>query len=330
MKKDEKEKKFVVLDFLNEVYGRWFQGKASDEEKKIVEKSNEIIRKGNLPDMSKEAVTKIREDVYGYLSDYIRKEKRTRQAKRMLLYTTSVAAVLAMCFCINTTLFQHLQTFSSSKEKFVRVDAGNGTVKQIELADGTKISMNQDTHIEYRASEFNKKQREIWLNGEAFFDVAKNPQKPFIIHSGDFCVKVLGTAFNIKSYSNLNQYIVSVRRGKVNVSKKGKNLGNLVKDKELAYNMQTNSFEISDKDCSEVDKWASGSLVLNNADKKELIFRMKQYYGVEVKVANTALSGVMINGVYDKSDSPEDVIKSICILYNIKYISNKGVITILP
>jgi len=310
------------------VYERCFQGRASNEEIQIVKKASEIIRNGNLPEMAAGASEKLRKEVYANLSGKIRRERNKRKIKKMVAYSISAVAVLAAIFFVNKTVFQDDTLNSPMAATSIRT--GDERMKQVELGDGTKITMNQNTRIEYYESTYNRDKREIWLNGEAFFDVAKDARRPFIIHSGNFSIRVLGTSFNVKSYPNLNQYTVSVRRGKVDVRRGKEHLGTLVKNTELAYDIKANTFEITDKDCSEIDKWTAGKLVLNNADADELTFRMKQYYGIDLKISGKALSGVMINGIYDKTDTPEDVIRSICVLYNIKYTYRDGVITVLP
>ncbi len=312
------------------MYDRCFQGRASNEELQIVRKSSEIIRNGNLPEMVPEVSEKIKKEVYANLSGGIRKERNRRKMKQMVAYSISAVAVFVAVVFVNKTVFHHQDGVLNSRMAETSICTGDERMKQVELGDGTKITMNQNTRIEYYESTYNKDKREIWLNGEAFFDVAKDARRPFIIHSGNFSIRVLGTSFNVKSYPNLNQYTVSVRRGKVDVRRGEEHLGTLVKNRELAYDIKANTFEITDKDCSEIDKWTAGKLVLNNADADELTFRMKQYYGVELKVSGKALSGVMINGIYDKTDTPEDVIRSICVLYNIKYTYRDGVITVLP
>lgn len=321
---------FHALNLLSEVYDRCLHGIASEQEKAIAEKSSAIIRKGNLPGLDTGTRSRINKETYQTLLSLIQQQKRKRKARRILLVGISVAAAIASVFLFNKTLLVSLQQILNSNTEATVIVAGNKDMKQLTLIDGTKISINQNSSIKYYKARYDKSKREIWLNGEAFFDVAKDPKRPFIVHSGEFSVKVLGTAFNIKSYPNLHKYSVSVSRGKVQVNKGHAHLGTLTKDKELDYAIETNTFEISDKDCSEIDKWTSGSLVLSNADASELAFRMKQYYGIKVDIAGNALSGVMINGVYDKTDTPETVIRSICLLYNTKYTCQNGVIRVSP
>lgn len=91
------------------------------------------------------------------------------------------------------------------------------SIREIKMPDGSTIWLNEGSKMEY-GDEFNDKIREVWLTGEAYFDVAKNKGKPFIIHANKVNVKVLGTAFNIKSYPGEKNVETSLIRGSVQVT----------------------------------------------------------------------------------------------------------------
>lgn len=91
------------------------------------------------------------------------------------------------------------------------------TTKQLDLADGSKIWINANSQFQY-PNQFEGNQRLVELEGEAFFDIARNPEKPFIIEAGDLRIKVLGTSFNVRNYSNDNFAQITVRSGKVEVT----------------------------------------------------------------------------------------------------------------
>lgn len=97
------------------------------------------------------------------------------------------------------------------------IASAHGSIRQIKLADGSMVWLNEGSKIGYNDA-FNDKVREVWLTGEAFFDVAKNKDKPFLIHANKVNVKVLGTAFNIKSYPGEKSVETSLVRGIVEVT----------------------------------------------------------------------------------------------------------------
>jgi ferric-dicitrate binding protein FerR (iron transport regulator) len=96
----------------------------------------------------------------------------------------------------------------------------NGNRTKIVLPDGSQVWLNAGSNLDYNNSVFNKDLREVTLNGEAYFDVTKNAEKPFIIHTKKMDVKVIGTAFNVRSYSDEKTAEASLIRGSIEVSLK--------------------------------------------------------------------------------------------------------------
>ena len=96
----------------------------------------------------------------------------------------------------------------------------NGNRTKIVLPDGSQVWLNAGSNLDYNNSVFNKDLREVTLNGEAYFDVTKNADKPFIIHTKKMDVKVIGTAFNVRSYNDEKTAEASLIRGSIEVTLK--------------------------------------------------------------------------------------------------------------
>jgi transmembrane sensor len=96
----------------------------------------------------------------------------------------------------------------------------NGNRTKILLPDGSQVWLNAGSNLDYNNSDFNKHLREVTLNGEAYFDVTKNAEKPFIIHTKKMDIKVIGTAFNVRSYSDEKVAEASLIRGSIEVTLK--------------------------------------------------------------------------------------------------------------
>lgn len=96
----------------------------------------------------------------------------------------------------------------------------NGNRTKIVLPDGTQVWLNAGSNIDYNNSTFNKEQREVSLNGEAYFDVTKDETKPFIIHTKKMDIKVVGTTFNVRSYNDEKTAEASLIRGIIEVTLK--------------------------------------------------------------------------------------------------------------
>lgn len=138
--------------------------------------------------------------------------KRSILSFGVLLIVISVAVVYFFIYKSNSHI-QESQAISSVVTK-------NGNRTKIVLPDGTQVWLNAGSKLDYNNALFNKDIREVILNGEAYFDVTKNKEKPFIIHTRKMDIKVLGTAFNVRSYNDEKFAEAALIRGSIEVSLK--------------------------------------------------------------------------------------------------------------
>ena len=136
---------------------------------------------------------------------------------------STVFSILA--FMILTTgaiylITQKNDTKVPAEQAISSVVTKNGNRTKIVLPDGSQVWLNAGSNLDYNNSVFNKDLREVTLNGEAYFDVTKNAEKPFIIHTKKMDVKVIGTAFNVRSYNYEKTAEASLIRGTIEVTLK--------------------------------------------------------------------------------------------------------------
>ena len=108
----------------------------------------------------------------------------------------------------------------SAEQALSSIVTKNGNRTKIVLPDGSQVWLNAGSKLDYNNFVFNKDLREVTLDGEAYFDVTKNAEKPFIIHTKKMDVKVIGTAFNIRSYNDERTAEASLIRGSIEVTLK--------------------------------------------------------------------------------------------------------------
>lgn len=112
-----------------------------------------------------------------------------------------------------------IQNTESPVQEWAEISNNKGNVLPVQLPDGSSVVLQKDSRIKYSTTLFNKEKREIFLSGEAFFEVVKDPLHPFIVYSGEVATKVLGTSFTIRSYPTEKEVKVLVNTGKVSVYK---------------------------------------------------------------------------------------------------------------
>lgn len=186
-----------------------------------------------------------------------------------------------------------------------------GNEYKLILADGTEVWVNADTRIKYQVNLSVTKTREVFLeSGEAFFKVAKNPNKPFIVHHKNMNVQVLGTSFNINAYSNTVQ--TTLTEGKVNVSiDNGKQQLELAPDQQANFNLLTKTLEKEDVDVYSFVAWKDGVFALENETMENLMARIGRLYDYDIAFKDESLKHLHYSGSMNK---PQDVRKIINII----------------
>lgn len=162
-----------------------------------------------------------------------------------------VAALIALVISFGFLLYSYFENTNKKSDLYI-VEAPKGAKSRITLADGTHVWLNAGSKIEYSAI-YNQQERNIYLTGEAYFEVAKNKSKPFRVHAGGIVINALGTAFNVKAYSEEKVVETTLVEGLVSIEKTNNNQDNtpfLLKPKQQAVYYKT-SAEVVLTDTSE-------------------------------------------------------------------------------
>lgn len=193
--------------------------------------------------------------------------------------------------------------------KVIEKNTVPGVKSTIHLPDGSKVILNSSSKI-FFAEGFNDSVRWVKLEGEGYFEVAKNAHKPFVVQSGDVITKALGTIFNIKS--NQTDVNVSLLEGSVAVSKINtpqlKESVILKPGEYVAYsgNEMTNTGNFNSMD---VIGWKDGLLIFRNADFRTVVDKLEEWYGVKISISG-ATPKWSLNGTYD-NDNLENILKAL-------------------
>ncbi len=141
----------------------------------------------------------------------LRSDSKTSPIYKLRVLISAAAMLIIACTVV---FFMKNEIIAVSKTEIVAL---KGSKTNVSLPDGTKVWLNSDSKINYR-NDFANGHRELWLSGEAFFDVKHDARHPFVIHTGKINIKVLGTAFNVKSYPGDNSIETSLIRGRIDVN----------------------------------------------------------------------------------------------------------------
>jgi transmembrane sensor len=168
----------------------------------------------------------------------------------------------------------------------------------ITLGDQTQIWLNQNSTLRYPKT-FVDNTREVSLDGEAFFKVAKNPEKPFVVSSSTAQVKVLGTAFNLRTDAPQQEFETVVVEGKVAFSVKSKGQVTLTANQAGRIRAGDAQIVTSKVDADEFMGWRTGKLIFRDTDLKEVIVELENWYKVKIEVQNPAILNKKLTGTFD-------------------------------
>ena len=176
------------------------------------------------------------------------------------------------------------------------------------LADGTKVYLNSGTELEF-PSRFSKEKRQVILKGEAYFEVARNENKPFIVQVNEMAVKVLGTSFNVKSYVDEPGVYTTLVEGSVAIVRDGQPDKVIVPGEQAYYNKGVGTLSVNPVDVAEFIAWKDGFFLFKDLPLEEILRIVSRWYDVEVFYVNQGARSVVYSGKLPMYSSIEDVLR---------------------
>jgi ferric-dicitrate binding protein FerR (iron transport regulator) len=213
-----------------------------------------------------------------------------------------IAATILMAALLSVAGYQMFDHWMA-RDKILEISASADAVKSVTLPDGSLVSLNSNTHLIY-PQRFGKNTREVTIEGEAFFEVKPNPQKPFIIHAGTAQVKVLGTSFNVRAYPGAREMEVIVRTGKVQVlnpKKETKQNDELILtpgDKGTLVH-QSHALVKSTNENPNYIAWKTHELVFRATSLNEVIDNLENVYKVNIQLEDPQLGGQLLTAHFN-------------------------------
>jgi transmembrane sensor len=256
--------------------------------------------------------------------------------KKLYKAVVGIAAALVMGLMVYY-LSERQVDFQPSTITNIKISNTSEGITRHELTDGTMIWLRPKSHIEF-PSEFLKDKRELKLAGEAFFDVAKDSARPFIITTGNVTTKVLGTSFNIKAYDEASSIEVAVLTGKVAVdiveteTKTSASSVLLTPNQRVTYVKERNTLEKEEaKTLPELSIWQATDVVFDNVPVKDVIKILDKKFDVRIQASNKNLLNCLIRADFTNQNLPdilELLSKSVEATYELKndtiYLSGEG------
>lgn len=277
----------------------------------------------NLKDMSNNKNIDV-EKAWQSVSSKIGKAEieTTKKAELNLrVILTRIAAVILVLISIGTGSFYLYNKGIFSKQ--LTFSTGNDEKNLlVELSDGSRIFLNRNSELTY-LKDFGKKNRNVKLSGEAFFEIAADAAKPFTIDAGSATVKVVGTSFNVITSNNDSQVEVFVKSGKVLLSDSGSS-GSIELDPGYIGKIDAGKPEKKINTDLNYLAWNTGLLVYNG-QTLDLVFKdLKRVYNMNIIADDNSILENRWTSPID-NQSQETIIRLICVSFNLSYTQDANV-----
>lgn len=229
-------------------------------------------------------------------------------------WIVSTVASIAL-LVIATGLFFYAESSKSQQYNTIIVPPGQRI--NLILADNTNVWLNANTTFRY-PSKFARKNREVFLDGEAWFDVSKNKKKPFIVKTDQGEVRVTGTTFNLEAYSEYKNFVTSLFEGSVDIYQNNAKLATLKPNQKGM--LQNDRYFISTIDNTDEYLWRDGLIAFNKMKLEDILLELEKYFDIQIEVNTKKLPQHRYTGKFRQADGVDYTLrvlqKSIHFSYN--------------
>lgn len=250
----------------------------------------------------------------------------TRIQEKTYLFKIAISIILIIATSASVWMISRYEFQPDREEKFnTRVVKSNpaGQKSTIYLPDGSKVILNSASKVVY-SSDFSLK-REVVVEGEAFFEVKKDPNRPFIVYANGLATTALGTSFNICTY-NKDKIEVALVSGKVSVEEVKSGSKVLLTPGEVAFHdRKADQLKKTYFDQRTKTLWKDGVIYFDNTPLKDAVMTLERWYGVEIVIENNPEEEPYCTGAF-RNDYLSNVLESIAFSLQFEYeINNKRV-----
>jgi ferric-dicitrate binding protein FerR (iron transport regulator) len=260
-----------------------------------------------------------------------------------------IAAIFLLGAVISAAITYAIFNFDNSNLVYQEINTPAGSKSKITLPDGSSVWLNAESSLRY-SNQFGKKDREISLVGEAFFEVAKNRSKIFNVHAHDLSIKAYGTTFNVKSYPEENTVEATLIEGSIGVKRiglsknskdeimlepnqrvvyyKSSNITEREQTEKIESKLETPKVESNKKQLTYMitkgidplpfTSWKEGTLLISSETLADLAVKLERKYDVKIQFENETLKQIKFSGSL-KNETVEQVIEAIGIAAHIDY-----------
>ncbi|MDO6432924.1 FecR domain-containing protein [Flavitalea sp. BT771] len=296
---------------IRRILQRYLLGNAHGEDGNAVDNWYDSFDNERLVPLSEEETAATRQEIWDKVAPVLSEEKKVWTLPSYLKVAAMILVIAGAAL-----LILHHRHGQQDAIAFTTISTGIGEKKKVTAQDGSLLLLNAGTTIRIQ-NDFSSDRKIELVDGEVFFDVKTDAQRPFTVTSGSLTTTVLGTSFNISAYKELNNLSIGVVDGKVSVAGDSAALSVLLKEEELVFNKTSKTYKKIPLDES-LTAWQSGRLVLNDLSFNEMATIMKKNYGIDVVTNDEAIRNTRYTTELSSAMSPLQAIQVLAAIHELK------------
>lgn len=305
---------------------KYLTGLATAEETKLLDRFYDFYHRKPVNNVV--VSEKIREEILQNIQNRIKPTVKDEDRRTNFVPWFRVAAAISFFLIAGYLLFDQLGSQTEIKQavvaKIEEVYAAKGQKIDIQLSDGTRIKLNANTKISY-PENFADSIREVTVDGEAYFDVARDPKRPFIVHTSHATTQVIGTSFNI--HTTQEAFAVTLVEGKVNVSLPNGQTALLSPNEQATVSRGSDNIAMQKVSVEKYIGWKDNALHFDHITVREAFGLIEDWYNVEIKVKDPALMNCIVISKY-QNESLENVLNSFVFMLKMDFKVNGRLVTV--
>lgn len=286
------------------LFDKYLRDEASSEEIERLlalirnDRSMQDIFEDQLRKSDPEIDVNVQQKIFSNIRQSISSKNETHFIQKKWKKVLQWAAILILPIVSALSVYYFIQTQQGNNHPTI-VIAGYGEKAEVVLPDGSRVWINSGSKITYN-DEFNRKQRPVYLEGEAYFEVTKDKERPFIVKTESMFVEALGTSFNIRSYSEDQQAFAVLIEGKIKVSASGQEQI-LSENQRAIFNKSTQTLTTDMVRSGDFVQWKSGNLYFDNQSFEDIARTLSRIFNVDIQFASDKLRSIRFSGTLGMS-----------------------------
>ena len=244
--------------------------------------------------------------------------------------TARVAAFFALLFIIGIT-FYHIGRNVTKKDILIlnHLITDSGSKRRFVLPDSTIVWLNSNSKLEYPTT-FSESSREISLEGEAYFEVSHDVNKPFHVHAGDMDIEVLGTHFSVENYPDKKGVEAVLAEGRIKVTGSEIPVPLVLEPGELIrYDKSNKQTVVKKVDAENYISWIQNELTFDNAKLADIVMNLKKWYSIDIECDSSIGQNLSMSFTLHKGEDLDEILKAMTLIIPVRYYWKDNVLNIV-